>query len=306
MRYKLYVLGILCFLYSNIKAQNNLITLENESSSEGLVMLYANSHASCLYTLKIILNTSGFVNNYGNPYFTTVNQGRSQVCKFIPDNNSGIRTFKYSYTFYAGKNFRNPPTVYKHYLLPISIGKTTLITSVSNLKNFLEKKGESYYYAKGFTYDLGDTIFATRAGIVYNINDEIKQGETSATIYTSNRNIIYIQHKDGTVGHYTMLSPIQSLVKNGENVIPGQPLAIFNTHAEKYTMLFSIYYLDENKIKLENNNDAYTPLPIYFYLNTNTPSTNLVESQKYDAVKAIDIITEELSKRDIKKLGFDN
>jgi hypothetical protein len=177
---------------------------------------------------------------------------------------------------------------------------------VESLNDLLGQKSENQFYAQGFNYNFGDTIFATRAGIVYNINDDLKQGEGSGTVFTDSRNKIYIQHKDGTLGYYTILSPIQSLVKNGDFVIPGQPIAFFNKVSSKYTMLFSVYYLDEEKITKDEAKDVYNALPIFYYLNENALSTKLIENQKYDAKFAPEIISEELNKREKKKYGFEN
>ena len=92
----------------------------------------------------------------------------------------------------------------------------------------------------------------------------------------------------------------------GDNVIPGQPIAVFDATAEKYIMLLSVYYLDEKKINIDSPREIYNPLPIYFYLNENNLSTTLVDGQKYDAIRSSVIIAEELSKKEKKKFGFSN
>ena len=305
MKYKLFAIAILCFSYATINAQRNLITLENETNeTDGVITISAFNQGSGIYTLKINFNIAGFTSTYGNPYFTTVNQGKSQVCKLTPDKNAGFRSVGYSYTYYAGTSFRKAPNNYMHYLLPITPGRTTLVTPVSQLSSLLEQKSETFFYAQSFSYSLGDTICATRAGVIYNINDELKQGEGKTTVYADDRNKIYIQHKDGTVAHYTILAPMQNLVQNGESVIPGQPLAVFNKKADKYNLLFSVFYLDESKIRQDNSKEVYVALPTYYYLNPNAPSTTLTEGQKYEATKSLEIIAEELSKKEKKKLGL--
>ena len=115
----------------------------------------------------------------------------------------------------------------------------------------------------------GDTICAARAGTVYDCSDEAKDGEKGNQYYSkNNRNKIGIQHKDGSMAHYSILAPIQLLVEAGDNVIPGQPLAVFNKESEKYTVLFSVNYLDEKRITVDvNNNDPQMPVASpYLYL----------------------------------------
>ncbi len=306
MKNKIAFLGVLIFFTFTSFAQSNLIAIQNENNADGSVSISADNFAGCKYTVKLSFNSlSGFANTGGmNPYITVINPGKTQVTKLMPDQNAGYRSLNYNYSFYAGIYFRKAPTNYAHYLLPVTAGKTTLVTKVTALSNLMGQKQESFFYAQGFSYALGDTICATRAGYVYNINDQLKQGEGGNTVFTDGRNKIYIQHKDGTLGYYTILAPINCLVQNGDYVIPGQPIAIFNKAAEKYTMLFSTYYLDEEKIRSENPKEAYKALPTNYYLNENAPSTTLVENQKYESVKSLPVIAEELSKRDKKKLGL--
>lgn len=81
---------------------------------------------------------------------------------------------QYGYTYYAGTAFRKTPVNYIHYVLPITPDKTTKVTKVESISDLLGQKSENQFYAQGFTYNLGDTICATRAGNVYNINDQLK------------------------------------------------------------------------------------------------------------------------------------
>ena len=298
----------ICFITITNFAQTGLITLENEYYPDGSIAIYANSLAYSKYTIKLNFSSiSGYTNNRGgNPYITTVNTGRSQVTKLSLDKNAGFRSLNYNYSFYPGVSFRKAPNNYTHYVLPVANGKTTLVTATSQLSTILGQQSNSYSYAQGFKYELGDTICASRAGVIYNINDQLKQGEGNNTVFTSDRNKIYIQHKDGTLGFYTILSPINCLVQNGDNVIPGQPIAVFNKPSEKYIMLFSIYYLDEEKIRNDNIKEILTPLPAYYYLNENAPSTNLSQNQKYESTRSLEIIGEELNNREKKKLGISN
>jgi hypothetical protein len=306
MKKKLLALSTFIFFVLYCNAQSNLITVENENNADGSITINSNNYAGCKYTVKLSFNSlSGFLNTGGiSPLISIINPGRTQVTKLIPDQNNGYRSLNYSYSYYAGISYRKAPNNYTHYMLPVTPGKTTLVTKVSALSNLMGQKQESFFYTQGFTYNLGDTICATRAGYVYNINDQLKQGEGGNTVFTDSRNKIYIQHKDGTLGYYTILAPISCLVQNGDYVIPGQPIAIFNKTAEKYTMLFSTYYLDEEKIRTENPKEIYQALPTYYFLNENAPSTTLVENQKYESIKSLSIIAEELSKRDKKKLGL--
>jgi len=301
------LLAIVIFI-TPVKSQSNLITLETENNADGSITLNANNPASTRYTIKVnFTSLTGFLNTgISNPYINSIGTGKVQVTKLTPDKNAGSRSLGYTYSYYAGMAYRKPPSNFTHYILPISVGKTTKVTKVEELRSILGQKSEATYYSQAFSYVLGDTICATRAGYVYNINDELKQGEGGNTVFTNNRNKIYIEHKDGTLGYYTILSPINCLVQNGDFVIPGQAIAVFNKESEKYRILFSVFYLDEEKIRVEKPTDVYNTMSTNYYLNENANSTTLIENQKYESVRSIEIITEELSKREKKKFGFIN
>lgn len=303
MKSILFATVLFCFVNLKLQAQNNLIKLDTENNPDGSVTVYASSYASGTYTLKVEFNITGFNTTINNPYTTLIQPGRSQICKLLPDKNSGNRYLSFSYSYFAGKSYRNSPENYLHYVLPIMPGKTSMVTPVTHIKSLLEQKVDQFD-AQGFSYALGDTICATRAGVVFNVNDQLKQGEGKTITYADNRNKIYIQHKDGTVAHYTILAPMQSLVENGDFVIPGQPIAVFNKPAEKLQVLFSVLYLNDTKLKAEKPIEVYQTLPVHYYLNQNALSTSLTIGQRYQAEKSVGIITKELNKKELKKNGF--
>ena len=82
--------------------------------------------------------------------------------------------------------------------------------------------------------------------------------------------------------------------------------AVFNKESEKYRLIFSVFYLDEEKIRVEKPTDVYNTMSTNYYLNENANSATLIENQKYESVRSIEIITEELNKREKKKFGFIN
>ncbi|MBP5998931.1 MAG: hypothetical protein KA534_00615 [Sediminibacterium sp.] len=302
MKSKLFI-TLLCLVNLNSQAQNKLIKLETENNPDGSVTVYASSYASGIYTLKVEFNITGFNASINNPFTTLLQPGRSQICKFLPDRNSGNRYLSFNYGYFAGKSYRKSPENYLHYALPIMPGKTSIITPVTHIKTLLEQKIDQYD-AQGFTYALGDTICAARAGVVFNVNDQLKQGEGKTITYADNRNKIHIQHKDGTVAHYTILAPMQSLVENGDFVIPGQPIAIFNKPADKFQVLFSVLYLDDIQLRAENPIDVYHTLPVHYYLNQNALSTTLTIGQRYQSAPSLEIISKELSKKELKRFGL--
>ena len=113
------------------------------------------------------------------------------------------------------------------------------------------------------------------------------------------------------MGQYSVLAPIKLLVNAGDNVIPGQPIAVFNKPADRYTVLFSvIYYLDDKKASANSNFGASQPLspyvylPVFFYDADNKKAAPLSNNKQYTIAHPKEMIALELSKKDKKKLGI--
>src|SRR4029077_2430841 len=118
---------------------------------------------------------------------------------------------------------------------------------------------------------------------------------------------ISIEHRDGTLGHYGITAPIKLLVSPGDEVFPGQPLAIFTKESPRYMVWFSVTYLDGKKLISDNNPENahyFDYLPTYFYANENEPSTILQISKYYTVQHPKDIIGAEMTKREKKKFGL--
>jgi hypothetical protein len=286
------------------------ISTSSERNADNSISIYAENPTFCNYTLKLFFPTlTGYISSIsGNPGLVTVGSGRSQICKLTPDKSmGGMGSSSYSYQtrFFEGISFRKAPSEFGHYILPTTAGNEIVSSEVQNLKVTLGQKPDDNFYSIGFNYKMGDTICATRTGYVYTINDNNKKGESKQSLYTASRNKISIQHKDGTLGFYNILSPIQSLVENGDFVIAGQPIAIFNQQSDKYTVLFSVNYLDENKLRNENAAAlVYSNLPLHFYLGENEKEASLDINKHYVSLHSTEVITQELSKKEKKKLVF--
>jgi hypothetical protein len=163
------------------------------------------------------------------------------------------------------------------------------------------------YHAIGFNYRVGDTICAARAGLVYDADDKTKAAEAGNQYYNVSRNKIHIQQRDGTLAQYTILSPIKLLVATGDEVVPGQPLAVFDQGGEKLSVLFSVIYLDEKKAQASGDNNkkgqsVYTTVPTVFHVQET--EGQLFSFQEYTAVYPKEVVAKELTKREKKKLGL--
>ncbi len=312
----LFVLSI--FFSVGVFSQTRLITCSTERNSDNSVSIIADSQAQGEYTVKLnFTSLTGYSTSAGmssnNIALITTYRGRKEIMRLTPIKSAGMYSMQYSYQYFPGTVLRKKPDTSFTYLLPAAESVPLRVFKVNSITEKLGQKSKDEFSAVGFIYHLGDTISAARAGTVYDCSNEAREGEKSVEMYNRNsRNKIYIQHKDGTLGQYSVLAPIQLLVQPGDNVIPGQPLAVFNKESEKYTVLFSVDYLDEKKALADNSNiDPKLPPPVYylyvptfFYVDENNKSIQPEQNKQYNASHPKEIIGAEMSKKDKKKLGL--
>ena len=310
MRHKtiLFAVFFLCCLSSF--SQKGVIICSTQHNLDKSISINADAQVYADYTLRIVFTTlDGFTSR--TLYTPTialavVNRGFTEAIRLVPDN-SNNHTFQYKYQFFPGHSFNKMPDTNFLYLIPAAINKTVRISSVSSTISQLSKEMGQEFRGTGFNYKLDDTICAARAGIIYDCSDSVKVGEATEVAYNRNRNRIFIEHRDGTIATYAITAPIKLLVQPGEEVFPGQPLAVFNMESPRYMVIFSITYLNEKKLLTENNPNNvtyYAYLPTYFYAGENDKRTILERNKQYIIQHPQEIIAAEMTKKEKKKFGY--
>jgi hypothetical protein len=232
---------------------------------------------------------------------TVSNFGTQQIALLTPIENASSVAINYSYAYLPGKSISKPDSLYP-YLLPSHPGKSIQTSGVQYVGDFIGKTNNNFY-SIGFKYQLGDTICAARGGIVYEIFDKAEIRKENEFFSTKTRNSINIEHNDGTLCQYNILSPIKMLVMPGDKVIPGQALAIFDKTDKDYTLLLSVQYLNI-KYKMSTGSN-YVVLRPRFLLSPNNINLANPFTNYSKVVHPSDIITKEMSSKEIKKLGLE-
>jgi len=300
------------FSFSGISASaQRLISFKTETNPDRTVSIYANSQAYGEYTGRISFTSlSGFTTRSMTTQdiaIVRINRGNAEVMRFTRENSFTGPSLQYKTQYFPGRSFRKMPDTTFEYLIPSNAGNRVRVTGISSTVSPLSQKLGGEYRGTAFACKLNDTICAARGGIVFFTSDTALEAEKKETAYKSGRNRVEIQHRDGTLGNYGISSPIKLLVSSGDEVIPGQPLAVFNTESEKYRLYFSISYLDEEKLIADigfNNNLYYVYMPAYFYGSENERPGNLQLGKEYIALRSAAIVSSEMTKREKKKFGF--
>lgn len=254
---------------------------------------------TCIVTFKQMV---GYRCAEGTDNFTTSVSlmGNQQIGTITQMENATNFMLNYSYTFYRGKNISKVDSLYP-YLLPKTAGSSIKTSGTYFIGDLLGKSNHDFY-SMGFQYNLGDTICATRAGIVCEATNDAETRKENELFSTKTRNNIFLEHADGTIARYNILSSIKLLIQPGDKVIPGQPLAFFDKAEKDYTMLYDVFYLNlKSKNASETNYFTVKPRFVFSADNIDLATAHSIYT---DIIHPSELITRELSNREIKKLGL--
>lgn len=192
------------------------------------------------------------------------------------------------------------------YVLPFKTGKSIRILEASNV-------GEKYFGSKKPTdwksfivySNEPDTIYSMRKGIVVKIIDRYKNDEKLNKTYTSDRNYILIEHKDGSYATYKGFDKNQIFVKLGQKIYLHTRLGIlekFNT--TNYRLDFNVFHylknlLEDKKSTLTNRNHKTKYLNPTFF--TNKSNKKIVSKESYEVSFNQEVKLQEFSRREKKK-----
>lgn len=100
-------------------------------------------------------------------------------------------------------------------------------------------------YSFDFSMPEGTPIFAAREGVVVNVVDNYRRGGTAAH-FKKLANRIHILHDDGSIGRYLHLRHGGALVRAGQKVRAGDPIAYSgNTgYSQGPHLHFSVHFVD--------------------------------------------------------------
>lgn len=134
------------------------------------------------------------------------------------------------YGFSSCSILQNHDLVYR---LSKTIPETAPVYSLPYAKGTSHRVWQGYRSLFSHSNDLaidfkmkpGTVIHAARSGVVAGIKDEYRWGGVGRR-YIGKENAIVIQHSDGTYAHYLHIQNRGALVKLGDTVQRGQPIAL--------------------------------------------------------------------------------
>lgn len=226
-----------------------------------------------------------------------------------PNNPISYDTFYYR--VYGGAvDYKADTTVI--YRLPYKDGKEARALALHDVTNHLfEQQGQLKhlnYAAYGFVVERGDTIYATRRGVVVskttrtNTSTLAKEGNLS---FSSKRPMVSIEHADGTTGTYSPFIAESIFVEEGDHVECGDPIGVVGTFDNRsFQMRFWLTRYVSNPL-FKGDNNSKVPYALREYITptflTSEGETKIEARKSYTAKMESYLTIQEMTKREVNK-----
>lgn len=213
------------------------ISYEVRNDNE-VVFNYEKSYAGAV-TLRMEFSTLS--NCLFQRQFTKVIDGPTGVlCTLRPVDPEKPVRFRYRYRYFHGALVKDYQP-YKKYLLPFPEGSKITAEQLYNLEEryFGAKQPDNWYALRLFS-DKPDTVHAIRSGKVTKV---IKHHPLNKSYhYTSNRNEVIIEHRDGTRARYVGFAPNEIFMAPGDLIYAGEPIGTMRESDQHAALDLFIYY----------------------------------------------------------------
>ena len=222
------------------------VTVSYERSAKGEVTFYSETQSHTPYTVSMTFSRlSNTTSTEGEIYDAVIHYGKTRLLTLRPSTENVPIGFSYRYTYRKGNNRLKADTNFV-YLFPLAPGKVVRVNRMVSLEKFFGKEGEKRIAGLGFSTTAGDTIFASRGGLVTEVVDNAASTSENTSFHAT-ENYLEVFHKDGTFARYKLFQNGGIFVSPGEEVIPGQPLGIIGgeNYKQGSHLRFSIYCPDQ-------------------------------------------------------------
>lgn len=242
---KFFLFALFGLFGSGLYAQAPIrVTSEFDEAKERFVIIGINDSQKSQSIVLMIENIDGLVPSAKLPALKTLLPGERRRLISLKRVGSSAPNFSIRFRYYGGTA---NPEINKEvrYVLPMTKGLTSRIRLAKDVKSIIDSNAPTkQIYSLSFALVDGDTICAAREGVVEQVKQEGQKDLIKYT-FSGSRNYINVRHRDGTIGRYVQFKNGSALVKFGDRILAGTPLAIAQQstiHGEAL-FFFSVTYL---------------------------------------------------------------
>jgi len=303
---KTQIIIIILFISQFSFAQNNILRVTSQRNNDKSLTFSFNKKEHGSFFLSLWFTELS--NSHSRGYNNVVKGLNGRLFTLKPDDeNQGIGC---SYRTWYIRGVPNPKFDANYtYLLPLGGTQSAVMRTMTNVNSMYfgsaKPKGWNAYL---FYVNVGDTAFVSRKGIVVKVTNNYPNDTLNIISYQSKVNQVLIEHTDGTLASYKGFAQNSIMVEEGQTVFPRTPLGIISAYDNRGQgqLRFSVYYLNYTNPETENNNTFKNKISYYAYIEpyflTKNGSVKLESGESYKTVISKEIIFQEFTKRELKKL----
>lgn len=265
---KILAILITTLLSSFLNAQDKSVEVFRVEK-EGAIELYGKNSNYFPVTVELDLDLTNMKSSQSNP-LTVIIEGKSEVklTDLMVEKESSKWGMKYSYLFYRGSIFAKHDDTFA-YRLPYKKGQVYKVDQGYGGK--FSHTGDSEY-SLDFHMEEGTEVYASRAGMVVEIEESFSKGGNDRSLIEKANHII-ILHSDGTLAQYSHLRKSGAIVKAGQQVRAGDIIGLSGA-----TGFATGPHLHFNVVQAKKGG-GFTSLPIKF--TTKDGIQQLKEGEEY-------------------------
>lgn len=269
------------------------------------------------YVIVYFNEIQGLTSSRLFPYIELVHSGLNQLFTLKKTSENCSSYFKYRYRYLDG----DPKAKHNDefpYLFPVKHGNSCKVSSLTYVGKFINKEAPGTWAAYGFKVNPEDTIFASRGGVVIEVEEDFITPK-DVPFFSSNRNAIRILHADGTIARYKNFKKDGIFPEVGDRIYAGTPIGISEPENSKRNQYISlmVYYpngellnLDKRQITKTDFVNFYKTIPkndksYWKYVKPKfITSTGLISpelNKAYVSEHSNEVIMFEMSKKDKKR-----
>jgi hypothetical protein len=306
------ILILYCLLfYNSIPFAQQLVEVKYEADANGNYKFSCNNYGFCNYILEV--NFTDLLNlktSFKLPFVGEVRPGINSLFTLTKESTERPSNFRFSYRYVKGCIKPNVKMDYT-YLLPVASAKEVQSQELDYfLKRYLNDPEPQDWYAISIKMKAGDTVYASRRGLVTEVKDDANLKESGYSMASAD-NFIEVYHGDCSFARYQVLKDKSIFVKAGQLVEAGDPIAIVG--GEKYIsgphLRFCVYYTIEKEAFADydkaDRRSRLAYVPVQFWTK-GTGTLKLVNNIKYISEHPTPIIVQEMNKKEIKRWSDKN
>jgi hypothetical protein len=290
---------LLLLASSKMLAQNQIVVKGAYDNDRSTYTLSSENTEFCDYHIRFNFRFHQNISSMPNSEYNAP-PGNRDLCRLKPLEENQPFNISYSYTYFKGRLLEkiNEDFIY---LIPVKEDKITRFVESNSIREVIGKKEQEDFYAFTFTMEEGDTVFASRRGVVSSVTNEFSSPDGDY-LYVGNVNSVEIFHEDGTFALYRNFSNGGVFVKKGQFVKADEALGRIGKIYDNVFVSMSINYLGriDDQVGDGKKDIGFKFVKPKFAINE-VEAKVLENRTKYTVVKPEGVVIQELSKREIKK-----